>query len=89
MVTETDIKNWVDEIITPENADVEAKRLTQILMAVACEKDDTRWTLTIVAAQHAFTKTVEFDEAFKEFAGMDANHSVYRMETNIEIEKEQ
>ena len=89
MPTETEIKRWVDELITPENADTEARRLTQILHATACRQNDDRWNLTCVACRHAFSKTMEFEEAFREFAGIERVGALPPEETNIEIEKEQ
>ncbi len=68
--TATDIKNWVDEIITPERANIEAKRFCDII--AACSDADGDWQsyeLAEVAVRHAFSKTTDFEEAFKEFAG--------------------
>lgn len=83
LITEKDIKNWVDEIITPEYADSEGKRLCQLLYAVADETDDQKFHLAETAAKHAFSKTMAFDEAFQEFAKNNGNDIALVSQTNI------
>jgi hypothetical protein len=68
--TEFDIRHWVENLITPENADTEAKLLAKLLLTVASPDDDELYPLAVAAAKHAFTKTTDFRAAFEEFAGL-------------------
>ena len=66
--TETQIKQMVDKLIAPERADAEADALVNILLAVSSSESDDQYHLANVAANHAFTKTSRFAQAFAEFA---------------------
>ncbi len=67
--SEERVRQMVDQVITPERADAEARPFCELMMMFASPEDDETWHLANVAARHAFSKTAEFDEAFWEFAG--------------------
>ncbi len=67
--TDEKFREMVDEMITPEYADAEARYLSEMLMAVASEEDQSKWELANMLARHAFTKTYAFENAFREFRG--------------------
>lgn len=66
--TENEIKELVDELITPEYADVEAPKLIRLLLAVTDEKDRNRGHLIRTACERAFQKTNAYRNAFENFA---------------------
>lgn len=67
--TEADIKRMVDEIITPELADAECRRLVELLMVVSSPDSEEQHHLAMTAARHAYAKTSSFETGFREFAG--------------------
>lgn len=71
--SETEIKDMVDELITPESADREAKVLIRLLMASTCEDDPAGFAVAQIASRHAYTKTAAFERAvengYREFIG--------------------
>lgn len=62
-------RRLVDELITPENADREAKAFIELIMTTGNLEDDDIGLMVHVAARHAFIKTEAFERAFREFAG--------------------
>lgn len=65
------IRELVDQLITPERADEEAKALMRIFAAVHDgDTSDDCHDLMMVAAHHAFQKTISYNNAFERFAGI-------------------
>lgn len=68
--TKEQVRNLIDALITPELACTEAKQLAKLLaMASDVDGDQEKAELTAFARRYAFTKTVEFESAFKNWAG--------------------
>jgi hypothetical protein len=87
--TEAAIKKMVDDLITPELADAEAKALIEILMAVSDPESDAQWALAEAAARHAFCKTTAFERAFRKFAGFPETESYSANRHFQTVEQEQ
>jgi len=71
--SESEIKNMVDQLITPENADREAKVLIRLLAATGSTDDTVQIENSEIAARHAFTKTLAYERAvetaYRDFTG--------------------
>lgn len=68
--TEYDIRHWVDTLITPERADIEAPLVAKLVLTVANADDDELYPLAVAAAKTAFLKTTAFQQAFEKFADL-------------------
>ncbi len=62
-------KTMVDQLITPDRPEDEAKVFIDMILTTANPDDDHSWALANEAARHAFTKTEAFEQAFRNFAG--------------------
>ena len=71
--TEAEIKHMVDQLITPEYADSQAKALIGLLAATTSRDNRLQIEISDVAARHAFTKTMAyeriFETAYNDFTG--------------------
>jgi hypothetical protein len=74
--TDSEVRRIVDELITPENADKEAKLLCWLLFSTASADDPVQYEIAQTAARHAFMKTTAYEQlfepAFREFLGFPA-----------------
>lgn len=61
--TETEIKALVDELITPEYADVQANALISLLDATTSADDPVQIEFSEIAKKHAFSKTAAYEQA--------------------------
>jgi hypothetical protein len=71
-----ELKKRVNQLITPEFADVEARALIDVIYAVATPDDETSWDLSRIIANEAFRLTAAYETAFREFAGLDAKEMI-------------
>lgn len=71
--TEAEIKHMVDQLITPEYADRQAKALIDLLAATTSRDNRLQIEISDTAARHAFTKTMAyeriFERAYQDFTG--------------------
>jgi hypothetical protein len=87
--TPADVCNWADEIITPEHADATGKRLIDLIFAIASPESEEQWELANEAAKHIYTKTMDFDENFKQFAGIPVFKKAFTITKPQEFESTQ
>lgn len=66
--TKADISSWVNELIEPRRSDGEAKRLIDIIFAIANPDNEAHWELAMTAAREAYLLTRDFEESFDMFA---------------------
>lgn len=63
------IRSLVDDLITPGEADRQAKALTTLLYSAANVNSNLQYEIAEEASRYAFSKTDAFETAFRDFNG--------------------